>query len=216
MKHGEFNDKEQLIIAGLDFDRYTDPVAKSIGNWHNACDHWNNRLRIVFRGDANIEQASADTKLANYEAAYIDSFSQAANQITADSLIEENAVDALYSIIREDESRRLSLISKWYDGDPPKLSSDEYFRDIVMPFADPEGKTIIGISNEPIVSQEVAIEMYRARVNEQARMILQQKHFSMTERTSTQRRETRTFILSLGAIATGAFWAITRGKRHKR
>lgn len=215
MKNGEFSDAEQLALASLDFYRYDDPVAKSISNWHAACDRWNNQLRLVQWGEGGRTQAQANMTLTDFAARYAHAFFEAASHIAADSPIEEKAIDALEHLFRTEEERRLTHIGYWYKTDLLQPSSDEYFRDIVMPFADPEGKTLVHVNDEPVLSQEAAVELYRARLEEHARTILDQRQRTMREYKPSHRGAQR-FYAVLGAIGLSSLWVIVRGKKSKR
>ncbi|USN96240.1 MAG: hypothetical protein H6797_04150 [Candidatus Nomurabacteria bacterium] len=216
MKRGEFSDKEQLVLAGLDFDRYSDPVAKSIGDWHEAFDRWNHQLHLVHYGEGGRTQAEADVKLAHLQDGYTQAFEHAARQVAADSPIEESAVDTLHNLFRAEEQRRLTHVSQWYTTEKLQPSSDEYFHDIVMPFADPEGKTIIHSNDEFVLSQEAALELYRARLEDHSRAILLQKYRNLAESGRNIRSVNRKFYTALGAVGLGSFWAAFRAFRPKR
>lgn len=217
MNPEKFTDAERLSLASLDFDRYTDPIAKSIGDWHKASDDWNNRLRIVERGDNTYEQACADPKLLGYENLYVDAFFHAAHQVASDSPIEENAIKILNNLFRAEEARRINRIVDWYEYDLIEPSSDEYFRDIVMAFADPNGHTVapdkksrLGEVEEFVLGPDVAKELYRARIHEHSLVILKNKPHEATDLMHIENHRVKKIQRSLGALAVTIFLGIAK------
>ncbi|MCA9335033.1 hypothetical protein KC953_02720 [Candidatus Saccharibacteria bacterium] len=222
MNPEKFTDAEKLSLASLDFDRYTDPVAKSIGDWHKASDDWNNRLRVVKRGDNTYEQACTDSRLIGYENLYVDAFFDAAHQVAADSPIEENAIKTLNDLVRTEEARRIKRIADWYEHDLIEPSSDDYFRDIVMAFADPKGHTLtpdkkskIGEVEEFVLSPDIAKELYRAHIRKHSLVILKDKPREATDLVRIENRRAKRIQRSLGILAVSAFIGIAKSVLKK-
>lgn len=208
MQNSEFTQQERIALNNLDFDDYRQPITSELQEWYAAGDKWNADLRAMRYIINGRSREKAEVRLARQKARYVRAFGVAVRRIAEDGLIEENKIKALDDIVRDEEKRRLDYIESWYQTTKITPSSDEHFRDVVMAFADPDGRTASYDFNEPILEPQTAIDLYAARLDEHEYAVL---GYNVKDRQKPARS-----ILKYGTVAIGSAWAISRGVRILR